>query len=99
MTSPPTGLPGGSGMSQIGSHRLLKDHTDLIAANFPHFFFRKLQKILAIENDFTANGFARRVGNEPDRKSSAPERSYRSYCREFSAFLLPEASEDPCHRK
>ena len=47
------------------SHRLLKDHADLVAANLPHLFPRQLQQIPPFIKDGAANDLARRIRYQP----------------------------------
>ena len=45
------------------SHRILKDHGDLLPANVPHFARRKLQHIPPAEKNLARNDLSRRLGD------------------------------------
>jgi hypothetical protein len=52
-------------------HRLLKDHRDLVAADFAHLLVVELQEIAPAIDNFTADDFSRRRLNEAhDRQRS-----------------------------
>ena len=52
------------------SHRVLKDHRDIIATNRAHFSVGKFQQVPAIKNNFPACNPARRRYQTHDRKRS-----------------------------
>ena len=59
-------------------HRILEDHRDLATAHLAHFFFRKLQKILALVENFAGENFSGRVGNQAH--DTACERCFACAC-------------------
>src|SRR5712664_146374 len=50
------------------SHRILKDHRDVVAANGAHLFVRQLQQIFVIENYLAGYNLSRRRNQTHDGK-------------------------------
>src|ERR1700730_18407318 len=64
------------------SHRVLKDHRDVVAANGAHLFVRQLEQIFVIENYLAGYNLSRRRNQTHDGKRgdrfAAPRLTYQT---------------------